>query len=73
MKEYVGIDLALLGEVPEDPAVERSVRNYLPVVEGTPQSPAAIAFARIGERLLATALSTGRLGEASQDTGSTII
>ncbi|MGH7233262.1 MAG: MinD/ParA family ATP-binding protein, partial [Nitrospiraceae bacterium] len=52
LKEYVGSDLALLGEVPEDPAVERSVRSYLPVVESAPQSPAARAFAHMGEKLM---------------------
>ena len=47
LKEYVGGDLTLLGEIPEDPAMERAVRSYLPVVESDPNSPAALALGRI--------------------------
>jgi len=53
LQEYVGGDLAVLGEIPEDDAVERSVRAYLPVVEYAPASPAAVALTQIAERLLA--------------------
>jgi flagellar biosynthesis protein FlhG len=51
LKEYVGGDLMLLGEIPEDPAMERAVRSYLPVVEGDPASPAALALGRIADGL----------------------
>ena len=52
LQEYVGGDLAVLGEIPEDESVERSVRAYLPVVEYAPTSPAAAALTQIAERLL---------------------
>jgi flagellar biosynthesis protein FlhG len=52
LRQYVGGELTLLGEIPEDPAVERSVRTYLPVVEAAPNSPAAHAFSHVGEILL---------------------
>lgn len=52
LKEYVGGDLTVLGEIPDDEAVERSVRSYLPVVDQAPGSPASAAFARITDRLL---------------------
>lgn len=52
LRQYVGGELTLLGEIPEDPAVDRSVRTYLPVVEAAPNSPAAHAFSHVGEVLL---------------------
>jgi flagellar biosynthesis protein FlhG len=52
LQSYVGGDLAMLGEIPEDEAVERSVRRYLPVVDHAPQSPAAEAFNRLTDALL---------------------
>lgn len=52
LKEYVGGDLLLLGEVPDDPAMERAVRAYLPVVESEPASPAAVALTRVAEALI---------------------
>ncbi len=51
LKEYVGGDLVLLGEIPEDGAMERAVRSYLPVVESDPSSPAALALGRVAEAL----------------------
>jgi len=51
LHEYVGGDLALLGEIPEDAAVERAVRGYLPVVDFEPDSPAAHALAAVADRL----------------------
>lgn len=41
LQDYVGGDLMMLGEVPEDPAVSQAVRKFLPVIEFAPQSPAA--------------------------------
>ena len=52
LKEYVGGDLTLLGEIPDDPAMERAVRSYLPVVECEPTAPAAVALVRITDTLL---------------------
>ena len=52
LKEYVGGDLTLLGEIPDDPAMERAVRSYLPVVESEPASPAAVALDRVADALL---------------------
>ncbi|HET6675567.1 MAG TPA: P-loop NTPase [Nitrospiraceae bacterium] len=44
LKEYVGGELTMLGELPEDPAMTRSVRAFLPVVEGDPAAPSAAAL-----------------------------
>ena len=52
LKEYVGGDLTLLGEIPDDPAMERAVRSYLPVIESEPTSPAAVALGRVADALL---------------------
>ncbi len=41
LQDYVGGDLRLLGEIPEDPAVSHAVRNFLPIIEASPESPAA--------------------------------
>jgi flagellar biosynthesis protein FlhG len=54
LKEYVGGDLTLLGEIPEDAAMEQSVRAYVPVIQHNPNSPAALALGRIADALLAT-------------------
>jgi flagellar biosynthesis protein FlhG len=51
LHEYVGGDLALLGEIPEDAAVERAVRGYLPVTDFAPDSPSARSLAAIADRL----------------------
>jgi flagellar biosynthesis protein FlhG len=52
LKEYVGGDLTLLGEIPDDPAMEQAVRAYVPVVQHAPTSPAATALVKTGETLL---------------------
>ncbi len=44
LKEYIGKELNLLGTIPDDEAVERSVRNFMPVVLDAPDSQAAAAF-----------------------------
>ena len=49
-----GGDLQLLGEIPEDPAMERAVRSYLPVTEREPAAPASVALAQIADTLLQT-------------------
>jgi flagellar biosynthesis protein FlhG len=51
LKEYVGGDLTLLGEIPEDPAMEQAVRAYVPVVQHAPSSPAAVALAKTADDL----------------------
>ena len=51
LKEYVGGDLTLLGEIPEDPAMEQAVRAYVPVVQHAPSSPAAVALAKTADVL----------------------
>lgn len=53
LKEYVGGDLSLLGEIPEDPAMEQALRAYMPVIQHNPSSPAALALGRIADGLLA--------------------
>jgi flagellar biosynthesis protein FlhG len=52
LKAYIGGELSMMGEIPDDPAVERSVRQFLPVVETEPQSPAACALATTADTLL---------------------
>lgn len=52
LKEYVGGDLLLLGEIPDDPAMERAVRRYLPVVESEPASSAAAALGKVADALM---------------------
>jgi flagellar biosynthesis protein FlhG len=52
LKEYIGGDLTLPGEIPDNPAMERAVRGYLPVVDREPTAPAAMALAAIADTLL---------------------
>ena len=52
LTEYIGGHLTLLGEVPDDPAMERAVRGYLPVTDREPAAPAAMALAAIADALL---------------------
>ena len=51
LKEYTGRDLTILGSIPEDEAVEISVRNFLPVVMHAPKSPAAVSFEKVARSL----------------------
>lgn len=58
LHEYVGGDLTLLGEIPEDPAVSQAVRSFLPVIEAAPTSLAAkclLSMATAVEQLITTA------------------
>ncbi len=41
LHQYIGGDLMLLGEIPEDSAVTQAVRKFLPVIEAAPTSDAA--------------------------------
>ena len=52
LKQYVGTDLSVLGNIPEDLRVQQSILKYLPVVEFSPQAPAALAFDQITENVL---------------------
>ncbi len=52
LKEYVGGDLTMLGEIPDDPAMTRAVRSYLPVVEFEPTAPASLALEKAAQTLL---------------------
>jgi len=51
LRQYVGCDVATLGEIPEDQAVARAIRAYMPVSEHAPTSPAARSLAKIAEKL----------------------
>ncbi|TKB65987.1 MAG: MinD/ParA family protein [Nitrospira sp.] len=57
LHQYVGGDLTLLGEIPDDPAVSQAVRKFLPVIEAAPESPSAkglLAISDVVEQLVAT-------------------
>lgn len=51
VQQYIGADLLLLGHIPQDDHVERSIRQYLPVVEYAPQCPASRAFEQLVGKL----------------------
>jgi flagellar biosynthesis protein FlhG len=52
LKQYVGTDLSVLGNIPEDAHVQQSILKYLPVVELAPSSPAATAFNQLADKVL---------------------
>jgi flagellar biosynthesis protein FlhG len=54
LKKYVGCDITTLGEIPDDEAVLRSVRAFLPFVDYAPESPAARGFAQVAAALTDT-------------------
>jgi flagellar biosynthesis protein FlhG len=61
VQQYIGTELHVLGQIPQEEAVERSIQQYLPVVEHNPHSAAAKAFDFIVDRLeqwMETNLST---------------
>ena len=60
LQDYVGGDLLMLGEIPEDPAVSQAVRRFLPVIEFAPQSLAA-------KGLLAVSAAVQQLAAADAD------
>jgi flagellar biosynthesis protein FlhG len=64
LKQYVGADLSVLGNIPEDPHVQQSILKYLPVVELSPKAPAAIVFDQITENLLKLVRQQKELPEA---------
>lgn len=58
LHQYVGGDLTMLGQIPEDPAVIQAVRKFLPVIEAAPESLAA-------QNLLAVSAAVEQLVSAS--------
>ena len=67
LKEYVGGELALLSEIPDDPAMVRAIRSYLPVVEFEPTAPASVALeqaARLLSGIVTSSIATPTLCEA---------
>lgn len=65
LTEYIGGHLTLLGEIPDDPMMERAVRMFLPVVDCEPTSPAAAALGIIAGNL--TKHIEERIGAKTQD------
>jgi flagellar biosynthesis protein FlhG len=57
-REFLNLDVALLGHVPHDPYVGRAIRRQLPIALSYPSSPAALAIARLGKQL------TGQVDES---------
>ncbi len=56
LQQYIGGDLTLLGEIPDDPAVSQAIRKFLPVIEAAPSSPATqslLAISGILEQFVA--------------------
>lgn len=52
LKDYVGGELTMLGEIPDDQAMTRAVRSYLPVVEFEPTAPVSLAMEQAAQALL---------------------
>ena len=50
---FLHFPLHYLGAVPEDPVVRKALSQKTPILHYAPQSPAALAIAEIGDRLLA--------------------
>jgi len=54
--KFLGTELVVLGEIPQDDTVIHSIRNYLPVIDWAPTSPASTAliqtFYALQQRLL---------------------
>lgn len=76
LHDYVGGDLMLMGEIPDDPAVSLAVRKFLPVMEAAPESPAAkglLAVSAAVERVLkerpVERLAHGDLGDGAESDG----
>lgn len=60
LKQYVGTDLSVIGNIPEDSQVQQSILKYLPVVEYAPTAPATLAFGQLTEKLLKLVGKTNR-------------
>lgn len=70
LHQYVGGDVRLLGEIPEDPAVTQAVRKFLPVIEAAPTSDAAKGLLTVSTAVeqLVTEHDRTRREEAPQPT-----
>jgi flagellar biosynthesis protein FlhG len=52
LKTYIGGDISLLGEIPEDPAMDRAVKHCRPVVVSESRSSCAAALTRLADAVL---------------------
>jgi flagellar biosynthesis protein FlhG len=52
LQRYVGTDLEVLGEIPSDYRIEKSINNFLPVCEFAPRSLSACAIRSTAESLM---------------------
>ena len=66
LHQYVGGDLTLLGEIPEDAAVVQAVRKFLPVIEAAPESSAAKGLLTISAAVEQLVVSHRRKTEATE-------
>ncbi len=57
LKQYVGTNLTLLGNIPDHESVARSVHKYLPVVDLDPTSPASVALEHIANNIIGQLLN----------------
>jgi len=67
LKRYVGAELSVLGNIPDDPHVQQSILKYLPVVELAPKAPASMAFDQIAERVLKVVRERKELSETREE------
>jgi len=62
---FLGLNLELLGAVPDDPAVKKAVRKQMPFLQSAPQSKAAQAVIHLADRLQGLSfprVETGKTG-----------
>jgi flagellar biosynthesis protein FlhG len=60
LRQYLGAEVALLGEIPEDAAIARAARIYQAVTEHEPESPAGRGFLEAARRLAGLLPQPGR-------------
>ncbi len=48
---YLGIDIPLLGEIPEDDKMHEALKAFMPISELYPSSPAALALVKIADKI----------------------
>jgi flagellar biosynthesis protein FlhG len=63
-KRYLGVDLDLVGFIPDDMYLKRATESGRSVVEAFPLSKASNAFVRIADKLISTATSSLRFNSA---------
>lgn len=51
ISKYLGIDIPALGNIPDDPAVAKSLKAYIPVAELYPEAPSSLAIHNIAAKL----------------------